>query len=60
MPMDLVYPHMEDEAYEIVHNPSHRWFYKKNMDWDDAIVFKLHDTQESVASGKDTSTATQG
>jgi hypothetical protein len=50
--MDLVYPHLEDEAYEVFYSPGHRWFYKKNMDWDDAIVFKLHDTLASVATGE--------
>ncbi|KAK4153512.1 hypothetical protein C8A00DRAFT_43574 [Chaetomidium leptoderma] len=50
VPMDIVYPHFVDEAYEVKHNPSHRWFYKKGMTQEDAIVFKLHDSLRSEAT----------
>jgi len=50
VPMDIVYPHFVDEAYEVRYNPSHRWFYKKGMTQEDAIVFKLYDNLESEAT----------
>jgi hypothetical protein len=50
--MDIVYPHFLDEAYEVRHNANHRWFYKRNMGKEDAIVFKLHDTNDGEATGK--------
>lgn len=50
--MDLVYPHFVDEAYEVRYNPSHRWFYKRGMEQDDVIVFKLYDNFGSEATGK--------
>ncbi|KAK0736476.1 hypothetical protein B0T21DRAFT_180925 [Apiosordaria backusii] len=51
VPMDIVYPHFVDEAYEVKHNPSHRWFYKKGMQQEDVIIFKLFDSLTSEATG---------
>ncbi|KAK4446913.1 hypothetical protein QBC34DRAFT_144192 [Podospora aff. communis PSN243] len=50
VPMDIVYPHFVDEAYEVRYNPSHRWFYKKGMVQEDVIVFKLFDNLVSEAT----------
>ncbi|KAK4176800.1 hypothetical protein QBC36DRAFT_328522 [Triangularia setosa] len=50
VPMDIVYPHFVDEAYEVKHNPAHRWFYKKGMQQEDVIVFKLFDSLTSEAT----------
>jgi hypothetical protein len=52
VPMNLVYPHFVDEAYEVRYNPSHRWLYKKEMGPDDVIIFKLYDNLRSEATGK--------
>jgi len=52
VPMDIVYPHFVDEAYEVRYNPAHRWFYKKGMRQEDMIVFKLYDNLASEATGK--------
>lgn len=49
VPADIVFPHCPDEAYEILHNPSHRWLYKQGMAHDDVVVFKLADTASNVA-----------
>ncbi|KAH7348509.1 hypothetical protein BKA65DRAFT_550582 [Rhexocercosporidium sp. MPI-PUGE-AT-0058] len=46
---DIIFPHYQDEAYEVLYNPKQRWFYKKGMDWDDVIVFKLGDSQADEA-----------
>lgn len=52
VPMDIVYPHFVDEAYEVQYNPSHRWFFKKGMRQDDVIVFKMYDSLKSEATGE--------
>jgi hypothetical protein len=49
--MDIVYPHFPDEAYEVLYSPTHRWFYKKGMQWDDVIIFKLGDNSDVDATG---------
>jgi hypothetical protein len=49
--MDIVYPHFVDEAYEVLHNTSHRWFYKQEMKLDDVIILKLYDNQDKKAGG---------
>ena len=46
---DIIFPHYADEAYEVLYNPLHRWFYKKNMDEDDMIIFKLDDSDPRYA-----------
>ncbi|KAE9367701.1 hypothetical protein N431DRAFT_71334 [Stipitochalara longipes BDJ] len=40
---DIIFPHYQDEAYEVLYNPNQRWFYKKGMEWDDVLLFKLGD-----------------
>jgi len=50
MRMDIVYPHFPDEAYEVLYSPTHRWFYKKGMQWDDVIIFKLGDNSDIDAT----------
>lgn len=49
---DIVFPHYLDEAYEVLFNPAHRWFYKQGLEADDMILFKLGDTAENVAKRK--------
>ncbi|KAH9207069.1 hypothetical protein DL95DRAFT_314382, partial [Leptodontidium sp. 2 PMI_412] len=49
---DIIFPHYRDKAYEVLYNPKQRWFYKKGMDWDDVIVFKLGDSQADEAPCK--------
>ncbi|KAF2092917.1 hypothetical protein NA57DRAFT_49296 [Rhizodiscina lignyota] len=46
---DILFPHYLDEAYEVLHSPAHRWFYKQGMKEEDMILFKLDDTAEDVA-----------
>ncbi|KAH6725044.1 hypothetical protein BKA61DRAFT_462568, partial [Leptodontidium sp. MPI-SDFR-AT-0119] len=45
---DIIFPRYRDEAYEVLYNPQQRWFYKKGMDWDDVIVFKLNLTLDDL------------
>jgi hypothetical protein len=48
----MIFPHYQDEAYEVLFNPNQRWFYKKDMDWDDVLVFKLGDNSSKEAQCK--------
>jgi hypothetical protein len=49
---DIVFPHYLDEAYELLYNPSHRWFYKQEMKKSEVIIFKLADNAKDAASRK--------
>lgn len=52
VPADVVFPHYCDEGYEVKHNESHRWFYKRGMTTDDVILLKHFDSDYSEASCK--------
>ena len=49
---DIIFPHYPDEAYEVLYIPDQRWFYKKGMDWDDVLLFKLGDNSLDEAPRK--------
>ncbi|KAF8859194.1 hypothetical protein BDZ45DRAFT_590152 [Acephala macrosclerotiorum] len=49
VPADIIFPHYQDEAYEVLYNPDQRWFYKKGMECDDVILFKLADNSPDEA-----------
>jgi hypothetical protein len=40
------YPHRVGQTYRLKHNPGHRWFYFPRMKRDEAIVFKVYDSQK--------------
>ena len=49
-PTDLLvaerkYPHRIGQTYRLKHNPNHRWFYFPRMRRDEALVFKVYDSQ---------------
>jgi len=48
---DVVFPHHCDEGYEVRYNADHRWFYKSNMAGNNAIMFKMFDTNIDEAQG---------
>ena len=52
IPADIIFPHYQDEAYEVLSNPDQRWFYKKGMEWDDVLLFKLGDNSPDEAPCK--------
>jgi hypothetical protein len=52
VPADIVFPHYQDEAYEVLYNPDQRWFYKKEMGCDDLLLFKLGDNSADEAPCK--------
>jgi hypothetical protein len=40
------YPHRVGQTYRLKHDPNHRWFYFPRMQRDEAIVFKVYDSQQ--------------
>ncbi len=40
------YPHRVGQTYRLKHNPNHRWFYFPEMRRDEALVFKVYDSQK--------------
>ena len=45
VPSDLVYPHRVGETYSVTYNPSHRWFYLREMATDEALLLKIYDSE---------------
>jgi len=50
-PQDLIaaerrYPHRVGETYQIRYSPGHRWFYFPRMRRDEALVFKVYDSEK--------------
>ena len=40
------YPHRVGQTYRLRHNPKHRWFYFPQMRRDEALVFKVYDSEQ--------------
>jgi hypothetical protein len=40
------YPHRVGQTYRLKYNPQHRWFYFPQMRRDEAIVFKVYDSEK--------------
>lgn len=40
------YPHRVGQTYRLKHNPNHRWFYFPRMHRNEAIVFKVFDSEK--------------
>jgi hypothetical protein len=45
LPAERRYPDRVGETYQLRHNPDHRWFYFPQMRRDEAVVFKVYDSQ---------------
>jgi hypothetical protein len=39
------YPHRVGQTYRLKHGPGHRWFYFPRMRRDEALVFKVYDSE---------------
>ena len=39
------YPHRVGQTYRLKYNPNHRWFYFPQMRRDEALVFKVYDSE---------------
>ena len=42
--MERRYPHRTAEVYHIAHNPAHVWFYFPQMTRNEALMFKVFDS----------------
>jgi len=42
------YPHRVGETYQLLYIPEHRWFYFPQMRREEAVVFKVYDSQPNV------------
>jgi hypothetical protein len=40
------YPHRVGETYQLMYNPEHRWIYFPRMRRDEALVFKVYDSEK--------------
>ena len=45
LPAERRYPHRVGETYQLRYNPDHRWFYFPQMRREEAVVFKVYDSQ---------------
>ena len=45
LPAERRYPHRVGETYQLCYNPEHRWFYFPHMRREEAVVFKVYDSQ---------------
>lgn len=43
---DLVYPHVRGETSNVEYKPGHRWFYFSEMQPDEAVLIRVHDSAD--------------
>jgi len=43
---DLVYPHVRGETSSVEYRPGHRWYYFSDMQPDEALLIRVHDSAE--------------
>jgi hypothetical protein len=43
---DLVYPHVRGETSSVEFNPRHRWYYFSEMQPDEAVLIRVHDSAD--------------
>lgn len=43
---DLVYPHLRGETSSVEFKPSHRWYYFSEMQPDEAVLIRVHDSAD--------------
>ncbi len=43
---DLVYPHVRGETSSVEYKPDHRWYYFSDMQPDEALLIRVHDSAE--------------
>jgi hypothetical protein len=49
IPTDLVYAHLRGETSSVAYNPAHRWYYFSEMQPDEVVLIRVHD---SAADGR--------
>lgn len=45
VPSDLIYPNRVGETYQVLYNPSHRWYYVPQMQTNEALLLKCFDSK---------------
>ena len=43
---DLIYPHVRGETSSVEFNPGHRWYYFSEMQPDEAVLIRVHDSAD--------------
>jgi hypothetical protein len=43
---DLVYPHLRGETSSVEYKPEHRWYYFSEMQTDEVVLIRVHDSAE--------------
>jgi len=43
---DLIYPHRRGEIMSVIYKPTHRWYYVRHMEADEALLLKCFDSCE--------------
>ncbi len=43
---DLVYPHVRGETSSVAYNPAHRWYYFSQMQPDEVVLIRVHDSAD--------------
>jgi hypothetical protein len=49
IPVDIVYPHYAEEAFEIKPSPAHNWYFRSSVTDNDIILLKIYDNKPGVA-----------
>lgn len=45
VPIDVIFPHYAEEAFEVRPSPSHRWYFRSKMTWRDIWLLKVYDNE---------------
>jgi hypothetical protein len=46
IPTDLVYAHVRGETSSVAYNPTHRWYYFSEMEPDEVVLIRVHDSAD--------------
>jgi hypothetical protein len=46
IPTERRYPHRVGEIYRVAYNPDHQWFHFPHMRRDEAVVFKVYNSEK--------------
>ncbi|KAK8048311.1 hypothetical protein PG994_010041 [Apiospora phragmitis] len=57
VPVDIFYPHYDEEAMEVRPSEKHQWFYRSSATPEDIVLLKAYDSDHQVACSKNTADA---
>lgn len=49
---DNIYTHLVTETYNVFHRPYHRWYYLRDMNPDEVLVFKTYDSKADGSNAR--------